>query len=63
MTALGIAAGVCAVISLCALSYWIGTRVQARRDFRAFESMFRAGADVDDDEPTVQQESDHLGIP
>ena len=53
----------CGVLALCALLFWLGMRVQARRDFRAFESMLRAGADVDDDEPTVQQESDHWGIP
>ena len=50
-------------LALCALLFWLGMRVQARRDFRAFESMIRAGVDVDDDEPTVQQESDHYGVP
>lgn len=72
----------CAVLALCVLSYWLGMRVQARRDFRAFASMFRATEKapslpqfawdvlVDpwelytrDDEPTVQQESDHYGVP
>ena len=53
----------CSALALCALSFWLGMRVQARRDFRAFVSMFRAGADVDDDEPTAQQESDHYGVP
>ena len=53
----------CGVLALCALSFWLGMRVQARRDFRSFVSMLRAGADVDDDEPTVQQESDHYGVP
>ena len=75
----------CGVLALCALLFWLGMRVQARRDFRAFASMFRAQetaaslpqfawdvlADpwelfertTDDDEPTVQQESDHYGVP
>ena len=47
MSALGIAAGVVAVILLCALSYWIGTRVQARRDFKALESALRPVGDAD----------------
>ena len=35
MTTLGIAAGVSALICLCALSYWIGRMVQAAADFDA----------------------------
>ena len=61
--ALGAIGWLCSVLALCALSFWLGMRVQARRDFRSFESMLRAGADVDDDEPTVRQESDHYGVP
>ena len=84
--ALGAIGWLCSVLALCALSFWLGMRVQARRDFRSFESMFRAPEkdaslpqvawDVlanhswelyerttNDDEPTVQQESDHYGVP
>lgn len=57
MTALGIAAGVCAVIFLCALSYWIGRMVQAAADFDALAEALRPTDGAD------ELASDHWGVP
>jgi len=57
MTALGIAAGVCAVISLCALSYWVGRMVQAAADFDALAEALRPSDGAD------EMASDHWGVP
>lgn len=61
MNALGIAAGVCAVIFvvilLCALSYWIGRRAQAAATLDALEEALRSLDDAD------ELASDHWGVP
>ncbi|MGE0295035.1 MAG: hypothetical protein AB7P97_22025 [Hyphomonadaceae bacterium] len=57
MTALGIAAGVCALISLCALSYWVGRMVQAAADFDALAEALTPP------EGAEELASDHWGVP
>lgn len=57
MSALVIAAGVWLVIGLCALSYWIGTRVQAAATLDALEEALRSLDDAD------ELASDHWGVP
>ena len=57
MTALVIAAGVCAVIFLCALSYWVGRKAQAAADFDALAEALRPPEGAD------ELASDHWGVP
>ena len=57
MTTLGIAAGVSALICLCALSYWIGRMVQAAADFDALAEALRPTDGAD------ELASDHWGVP
>lgn len=57
MTTLGIAAGVSALICLCALSYWIGRMVQAAADFDALAEALCPSDGAD------ELASDHWGVP
>ncbi len=56
-TVLGAIGGLCAVLALCALSYWIGRMVQAAADFDALAEALTPPEGADD------LASDHWGVP